>query len=91
MSKTVKRPGYMLRAIAAWFIFNGILVATLAATTYFLDQEIVRTWYVGGALALGIVVSEWIIMAETIAPVIKEWIKQEEWISDGKRPSWERE
>lgn len=72
----VKKPGYMLRAVIAWCIFNAILLATLGAIVYVLGD--VRTWYVQVPLIIGVIVSEWIILGETVAPIIKDWIKQEE-------------
>ena len=76
-----KKPGYMFRAVIAWFIFNIILLATLAAVVYILGPHM-NVWYVQIPLLIGVIVSEWIIMGETIAPVIKEWIKQEEYVED---------
>lgn len=89
MAKHMKRPGYMGRAVAAWFIFNTILFVTLAALVFLVGAYLDR-WFVMIPMMLAVVLSEWIIMAETIAPVIKDWIKQEEYVSDGERPSWEK-
>jgi len=80
----VKKPGYMFRAVVAWFIFNAILLATLAAVVYILGPYM-NVWYVQIPLLIGVIISEWIIMAETIAPVVKEWIKQEEYVDDYKK------
>ena len=89
MSNYVKRPGYMFRACIAWLILNSVLLFTLAALVYILQEHIAQ-WYAMIPTIVGVVVSEWIIMGETIAPIISDWIKQEEHISDGGTPSWER-
>lgn len=80
----VKKPGYMKRAIIAWCIFNSILILTLALIVWILGPW-TNQWFVMIPLLIAIVVSEWIIMAETIAPIIKEWIKQEEYVPDPPR------
>lgn len=86
----VKRPGYMKRAVIAWCLLNGIMIAMLAILIYLIGPYIDR-WYVMIPLLVAILVSEFIIMTETIAPIIKEWIKQEEYVTDGQKPSWEHE
>jgi len=88
---TVKRPGYMLRACIAWVILNTVLIFTLAALVFVLPRDQLSQWYVMIPIIVAVVVSQWIIMGETIAPIIKEWIKQEEYIGDGKKPSWEKD
>lgn len=82
-TKLIKKPGYMLRAVLAWCIFNAILLFSLAAVVYVLGDF--RAWYIQVPLIVGVVVSEWIIMGETIAPIIKDWIKQEEWVEEPKQ------
>ena len=79
--KLVKKPGYMKRAVIAWFIFNGILVFTLAVVVYLVGGLLDR-WFVMVPLLIGVIVSEWIIMVETVAPIVKDWIKQEEWVEE---------
>lgn len=77
MTRTlVKKPGYMLRAMLAWIIFNVILLATLGAIVFVLG-DYRGAWFVQVPLIIGVIVSEWIILGETIAPIIKDWIKQE--------------
>lgn len=90
MSTSMKRPGYMLRACVAWVILNAVLIFTLAALVFVLPRDQLSQWYVMIPLIIAVVVSQWIIMAETIAPIIKEWIKQEEYVKDGERPSWQK-
>lgn len=77
----VKKPGYMFRAVIAWCIFNAILFVTLGAVVWIM-QGYMNAWFVQVPLLLGIIVSEWIIMGETIAPIIKDWIKQETYVDD---------
>ena len=89
MSRTVRRPGYMGRAVVAWMIFNTILFVTLGVLVYLAGAYLDR-WFVMIPMMIAVVLSEWIIMAETIAPIIKDWIKQEEYVTDGERPSWEK-
>ncbi|GAA2871833.1 hypothetical protein GGQ99_000977 [Aminobacter niigataensis] len=84
MKERVKKPGYMLRAVMAWCIFNTILFVTLGILVYLLTPFLDR-WFVVIPILVGVIVSEWVIMAETIAPIVKEWIAQEEWVEE-KRP-----
>lgn len=79
----VRKPGYMLRAVIAWCIFNGVLLATLGAVVYVLG-DYRGAWFVQVLLILGVIASEWQIMGDTIAPIIKDWIVQEEWVDDTK-------
>lgn len=78
MRDLVKKPGYMWRAIVAWFIFNAILIGTLAVVVWLLGGYN-PVWYIQLPMIVAVIASEWVIMAETIAPVIKEWIEQKEW------------
>lgn len=89
MSGTMKKPGYMFRACVAWVILNAVLLFTLAALVYILKGYI-STWYVMIPIIVAVVVSEWVIMGQTIAPIIGDWIKQEEYVDTGKSPSWEK-
>lgn len=86
--KHVKRPGYMFRAVVAWCIFNSILFVTLGAIVYLVGNYLDR-WFVMIPMMMAVVGSEWIIMSETIAPVIKDWVKQEEFVTEGQKPSWQ--
>ena len=79
----VKKKGFMFRACIAWAIYNSILLLTLAAVVY-LVLPYMREWYVMLPLLVAVVASEWIIMSETVAPVIQDWIKQETWVADEK-------
>ena len=83
----VKKPGYMTRAVVAWLILNGIMIFTLAVVVWIIPREFLGHWFVMIPLLVGIVVSEWIIMAETVAPIIKDWIKQEMQVEDPKPPT----
>lgn len=88
MSSTLKKPGYMFRACIAWVILNAVLLFTLAALIYILKGYL-SVWYVMIPIIVAVVVSEWVIMAETIAPIVKDWIKQEEYVETGAKPSWD--
>lgn len=83
----VNKPGYMFRACVAWVILNAVLLFTLAALIYIL-RPYLAVWYVMIPIIVAVVVSEWVIMGETIAPIVKDWIKQEEYVKDGDKPSW---
>ncbi len=87
---TVTKPGYMRRAVIAWCILNGILIATLALIVFVIEPWM-KEWYVMVPLLIAVVVSEWIIMAETIGPIIRDWIKQDEYLNEGEKPSWEKD
>ena len=90
MAAAIKRPGYMFRACVAWVILNFVVLVTLAALVFILPGDQLSQWYVMIPLVVAVVISQWIIMGETIAPIIKDWIKQEEWVSDGQQPSWKK-
>jgi len=76
----------MRRACVAWVILNAVLLFTLAAIVYILGGS-PSQWFIVVPLIVGVVISEWIIMAETIAPIIKDWIKQEEWVEEDRERS----
>lgn len=83
--RQVKKSGYMFRAVVSWVIFNAILLFTLAAVVFILggagnSLELMTQWYIMVPLLLAVVVSEWVIMLETIAPVVSEWINQTTWV-----------
>lgn len=86
---TVKKPGYMFRACVVWIILNTILLITLAALVYVLKGYVAQ-WFVTIPIIIGVVASEWIILAETIAPIMSDWIKQEEYVEKGESPSWKK-
>lgn len=87
MSGNVKKPGYMFRACVAWVILNAVLLFTLSALIYILKGYL-SVWYVMIPIIVAVVASEWVIMSETIAPIISDWIKQEEYVKDGDKPTW---
>lgn len=89
MSGTMKKPGYMFRACVAWVILNAVLLFTLTALVYILSGYI-STWYVMIPIIVSVVVSEGVIMGQTIAPIIGDWIKQEEYVDTNGKPSWEK-
>lgn len=86
---TVKRPGMMWRATAAWLVLNVAMLATLAIIVYVV-QPWMQNWYIALPILVSVVVTEWMITSETIAPIVREWIKGEELVKDGEKPSWER-
>ena len=90
MSVQMTKPGYMRRAVIAWCILNGILIATLALVVYVVTPWMER-WFVMIPLLVAVIVSEAVIMAETIGPIIRDWIKQDEYVRDGDKPSWLRD
>ncbi len=84
------KPGYMRRAVLAWCILNGILIATLALIVYVIEPWMAQ-WYVMVPLLVAVVVSEWVIMVQTVGPIIRDWIKQEESVGQDEKPSWEKD
>jgi hypothetical protein len=83
-TELVKKPGYMMRAVVAWCIYNAIAIFTLSVILYVVGlfaPAVLGTWFVIIPLMIGIIASEWIIFADTIAPVIKEWIRQESYVT----------
>lgn len=85
----VKKPGYMQRACVAWVVLNLSMFIVLGFTVWLLSAYM-NAWYVILPLVVSLVITEWIITGETIAPIVREWIKQEEYVKEGDRPSWEK-
>ena len=96
MKQTLKKPGWMKRAIVAWFVLNTTLAAVLYGFIWLLAYaDIEHRWYTIIPLMLVFFIGEVWIINETIGPVlykVKEWIFQEESIdrSKGEKPSWEK-
>jgi len=86
----MKKPGVFKRATIAWFMLNAVLVITLAVTVYMVSPWM-DSGYVVVPLLIAFIGAEWWIMAETLAPIVRDWIRQEEYVSDGNKPSWDRE
>lgn len=90
-STKIKKPGYMGRACIVWLILNIIMAITIIAMMWFLSTytpDILKQWLVMAFVVGAAVVSEWVIMWQTIAPVCLEWITQEEDVKEGQQPSW---
>ncbi len=81
MGKYVKKPGYMGRAVTAFVLLNAIMLGFAAALVWVAGEWADR-WFVMIPIVLGMIIAEAIIMGETIAPIIKDWINQEEYVSD---------
>lgn len=75
------KEGYMKRAVIAWCILNAILLGTLALISLIIGPYLGQ-WFIAIPLLLGVIISEWVIMAETVAPIIKDWITQTESFDD---------
>lgn len=91
MSERIKKPGYMGRAVIAWILLNFITFGTLYAIVYVLGEylpDLLKLWYVLFPLVVVAAITEYAIAIGTIVPVISEWIKQEECVPEGGRPSW---
>lgn len=86
----VKKPGYMKRAIVAWFVLNLAMFLVLGAVSWFL-APFLNAWYVIAPIIIALVITEWSITAQTIAPIVSEWIAQEEVVQQGQKPSWYKE
>jgi hypothetical protein len=81
----VKKPGYMFRACVAWFIYNFIALGTLAVIVWLVGPNVLNQWYVLVPIIVIIVVTEYAAFMDTIGPVIRDWVKQEEYV---ETPYW---
>lgn len=79
----------MKRATIAWFVLNLAMMLTLAVIVYVV-RPWMENWYIALPILLSVVVTEWMITAETIAPIVRDWIKGEEYVVDGEKPSWQK-
>ncbi len=87
--RQVKKPGTAGRATAAFALLNLPLVAT-AVFVFWLGGGNAAEWWLKGIMGVLVAVAEFSIVVTTIAPPLYEWIKGEEWVSEGERPSWEK-
>lgn len=97
MREAIKKPGWMGRALLAWFVLNIALAIVFYAFVWLIGYVGISltVWYVVIPLMIVFVVGEIWIINETIGPVlykIKEWIFQEESVDrdKGEKPSWEK-
>lgn len=87
--RTVQKPGVALRATVAFALLNLPLIVT-TFFVYFMSGGALAEWYVRGLLAVIVAVAEFTIVTQTIAPPLLGWIKGEELVKDGEKPSWEK-
>lgn len=87
--KTMRKPGMMKRATVAWVVLNTAMLLTLAVIVYMV-QPWMGNWYIALPILISVVVTEWMITSETIAPIVREWIRGEESVEVGKPASWEK-
>lgn len=85
----MKKPGTALRATAAFTLLNIPLFLTLVVV-YYAAGGMEANWWIRGIVALAFAVSEFSIVATTIAPPLYDWIKSEETVNDNEKPSWEK-
>ena len=83
------KPGVMKRASLAWLVLNGAMLLTLAIIVYMVAPWMAN-WYIALPILVSVVVTEWMITSETIAPIVRDWIKGEEYVPVGEKPSWEK-
>ena len=88
-SKQIQRPGTALRATAAFALLNLPLIGTVLFALWMAGGQDAE-WWIRGILAILVAAAEFAIVT-TIAPPLYDWIKSEEWVDEGKKPSWERE
>lgn len=88
--RTIQKPGAALRATFAFFLLNLPLVITVAAV-YMLSGGMTAEWWVRGILAIMVAVAEAVIVVETVGPPLRDWIKSEEYVAEGDRPSWQKD
>jgi hypothetical protein len=89
MANYVKKPGFMGRAIVAWVVLNVAMFVTLGVSVYFLGPFL-NAWYVILPILLVTIVSEVMITGDTVYPVVRQWIDQEEYVKEGEKPSWQK-
>jgi hypothetical protein len=82
--RLVKKPGFGRRAFAAFLLLDAIAAAIMLALIWLL-RPYMEYWYVILPITLGFLVSQFVILNETIWPVLKDWITQEEYVSDETR------
>lgn len=85
----VSKPGLVWRALAAFILLNLPLILTIGFVWYLAGGDHAE-WWVKGILAIGTAACELGIVAGTIADPLHKWIKSEEYITDGQKPSWEK-
>lgn len=88
-SKLKKKPGTALRATAAFALLNLPLIGTVLFALWMAGGN-EADWWIRGILALAVAIAEFAIVTTTIAPPLYDWIKSEEYVEDGQKPSWER-
>jgi len=79
-----KKPGYMGRAVVAFFLLNLIMLGFTALLVW-VAGEYADRWFVMIPVVVGMIIAEAVIMAETIAPIIRDWIKQETYVEDKRK------
>jgi hypothetical protein len=79
----------MGRAIVAWVVLNVAMFVTLGVSVYFLGPFL-NAWYVILPILLVTIVSEVMITGDTVYPVVRQWIDQEEYVKEGEKPSWQK-
>lgn len=84
----VKKPGTAMRATVAFALLNVPLLITVYFVWLMSGGESAE-WWVRGILAIAVAFAEFAIVVTTIGPPLYEWIKSEEYVDDGKKPSWE--
>lgn len=77
MSGRRMKPGYMKRAVAAWCILNATMILMLIFIVWLVGPWLDR-WYTMVPLLIGVIITEMVIMSETVAPIMRDWIRQEE-------------
>lgn len=87
-SRKVQKPGVALRATAAFTLLNLPLIGTVLFALWMAGGDN-ADWWVRGILAIAVAVGETVIVTTTIGPPLYDWIKSEEYVEDGKKPSWE--
>lgn len=89
MGDRVQKPGVAMRATAAFALLNLPLVGTVLFALWMAGGN-EADWWIRGILALVVAVAEFAIVTTTIAPPLYDWIKSEEYVKDGAKPSWEK-
>lgn len=86
---TVTKPGTALRATGAFVLLNLPLLVTIYFVYWMTGGEAAELW-VRIILAVLVAAAEFAIVVTTIGPPLYDWIKTEETIYVGDKPSWEQ-
>ena len=83
MRRLVKKPGFGQRAFIAFFVLDAIAASIMLGLIWVLKDYMDR-WYVVLPITVGFLISQLVILLETIWPVLRDWITQEIYVDDDR-------